>query len=432
MRKCNACSRSTFDTAKFCHHCGAKMMAETLDCPSCNYPNVLGAKICEHCDFDFFAPAPPPTESTTTSIVDDLSSDEIQDTLDLHETVDAPEDLPIVEDPPIGVEDITQEESLTFLFEKTAEEIAPQQVNKADIVFEIIEDSNSKKEDKNEKTVFENPTDHNNLEEIIEEVLEEDTEKLDLNNPPPVNDLFEKNPNENIEQEIFDKFSIAFENQIKIEQNHTKYNQYVDRFEASDFKLSFEFRIKQLAEEVQKIRLDDANLLKDESALLDRAFTELIDYFVIRYCADLNDVFLPESILQYQNIAPENIDLAQMVFDYLDFKNEQERVHFDFIKMPMQRLKNASKAFLFPEKGEKIFFICDQTILGSGKEGFAMTEKAIYWKMQFETAERVYYKNLKQIAPQKNWITINEMFFNTNPSLNIKLLKLLKKLKTIL
>ena len=359
-----------------------------------------------------------------------------------------------------------EEETLEFIFEKTPAETEKPIINKADIPFEIVEPvaesadffeevieeaaeemREVEEEPITEESIFDKIIqEKEELEqvEIIEEEIQEvsfegedkeaieaeEIEEFKLETPPPINDLFEENPNHSVEEEIFKKYAIAFEKQIKTEQNANKYNAYVDRFEESDFKLSFEFRVKQLAEEVQKIR-QDQSILKDEASLLNQAFTELIDYFIIRYCEDLNQVQLSERILQYQNIAPESIDLSAMILDYLDFEKEDERVDFDFIKMPMKRLQNASKSFLFPEKGEKIFFICDQSILGSGKEGFAMTEKAIYWKMQFESAQRVYYKNMLSVEPQKDWININEMFFNTNPSLNVKMMKLLKKLKWV-
>lgn len=467
MRKCNACSRSTFDTAKFCHHCGSKITFETKDCPACNHPNDVAAKVCEFCNFDFFAPTPPPIPPTKKrSIFDGILEEDEPKTAD-----ESPEEdgldldvffkntaptLPKMEEVNEEINDIfaknvteitpeiEEEEELSFSFEdpEEEEEDVPLTIKKSDIIFEIVENTPSKNatDDEVEDTIEEGPivekdwANQSNFEDELNETVEDeadDFEEFELKNPPPINDLFEKNPNQSIESEIFEKFSAAFEYQIKTEQNPAKYNSYVDRFETSDFKINFEFRVKQLAEEIQKIRFDQANLLKDEDAILEQAFTELTDYFIIRYCADLNDVFLSESILQYQNMTAETIDLSKMVLDYLDFDHEDERVHFDFIQMPVSRLQNASKSFLFPEKGEKIFFICDQTILGSGKEGFAMTERAIYWKMQFESAERVYYKNLKQIEPQKDWITINEMFFNASSSLNVKMLKLLKKLKTI-
>jgi len=73
--------------------------------------------------------------------------------------------------------------------------------------------------------------------------------------------------------------------------------------------------------------------------------------------------------------------------------------------------------------------ICDQSVLGSLKEGFAFTEKAIYWRMHFEPARKVSYENISEIKREKDWITINGHFFNTTNSLNIRILKLLRKLK---
>lgn len=464
MRKCNACHRSTFDSAKFCHHCGAKMIKETLDCPECNHANSVNAKFCESCGYDFFPPiqtpvSPPKKRSIFDDIeeeIEESKSEAVEEKLDLNVNESISKEEVVIESleeeeleliftktteeseiPENKIEE-EEEESLDFTFEKTPAEVEKSTINKADIPFEIVENLPDPEDiflEEIPEISSESVTEESIFEEIIHEKeqeieAQEEIEELDLETPP-INDLFEENPNHNIEEEIFQKFATAFENQIKTEQNAAQYNAYVDRFEESDFKLSFEFRVKQLAEEVQKIR-QDQSILKDEASLLNQAFTELIDYFIIRYCDDLNQIKLSEKILQYQNIAPENIDLSTLILDYLNFEEEDERVDFDFIKMPIKRLQNASKSFLFPEKGEKIFFICDQSILGSGKEGFAMTEKAIYWKMQFETAERVYYKNLQSIEPQKDWININEMFFNANPSLNIKLMKLLKKLKWVI
>lgn len=414
----------------------------------------MDAKVCESCGFDFFASASSSISSTKKkSIFADIVEEseekeavesEMEETLELVSEPSALDDvLKEEKEAKRTIEEETTENEeaeeikdlLEFTFEQTTEKAPDSILKKANIPFEIVKNPVQQQSDMKVESL-ENTDTNEPIIEIKEDISttidDEETEELVLETPPPINDLFEENPNDTIEEEIYKKFANAFEKQLKTEQNPAKYNTYVDRFEASDFKLGFEFRVKQLAEEIQKIRQDQSNLLQSEDALLERAFTELIDYFMIRYCEDLNRVHLSENILQYQNIAPESIDLSNLILDYLDFDNESERVNFDFIKMPLKRLQNASKNYLFPEKGEKIFFICDQTMLGSGKEGFAMTEKAIYWKMQFENPERVYYKNLQSIKPQKDWIVINEMFFNANPSLNVKMMKLLRKLKTMM
>jgi hypothetical protein len=99
--------------------------------------------------------------------------------------------------------------------------------------------------------------------------------------------------------------------------------------------------------------------------------------------------------------------------------------------MPPRKVRNASQSFLFADPNERIFFICDQSILGSAKEGFAMTDQALYWRMPLQKAERVYYDKIESVKREKRWITVNDMFFNVSPTLNLKMLKLLKKLKRL-
>lgn len=157
----------------------------------------------------------------------------------------------------------------------------------------------------------------------------------------------------------------------------------------------------------------------------------LIDFFIIHYCKDFTPVYLPEAILKYQDLSPGQIDLFKMVLDYLDFANETEKVYTDFLTMPIEKLKNAGKFFLFPKKEERILLICDQSFFGSCKEGFALTERAIYWKAYLQTARKVPYVELNEIKREKDWVTINGHFFNVNTSVNLKLQMLLRKLQSM-
>jgi hypothetical protein len=264
------------------------------------------------------------------------------------------------------------------------------------------------------------PTEELELEPEIEEIEPE----------PVISDLFEEDA-ETIQKKIFGQFMMAFKERIELEHNPNNHQKYVDYFNESDFKKGFDYRVKQLSEEILKLRESTLDQAKEE-AILQRAFDESLDYFIIHYCKHLNEIDLPESILKYQNANIEEVDLAQMILDYLDFESEEETVYLDFITMPIQKLKNAGKSFLFPEKDEKILFICDQSVLGSCKEGFAMTEQGLYWKAIFEKPNQVLYRDIKEVKRQEDWITINGKFFNVNHSLNLKLLKLLKKLKSMM
>ncbi len=242
------------------------------------------------------------------------------------------------------------------------------------------------------------------------------------------NNIFDKTYQKGLEQEVADRFSLAFEKRLKEEHHLELHGAYIDRFFKSDFRTSADYRIRQLAEFIQGISGEKKEVEKQKSAILHRAFEELIDYFIVRFCADLNETNYPEAMLKYQGLEKEKIDLAQMVFDYLDFENEDESVFTNFVSMPAKKLKNAADSFLQPKKGESLFFICDLSILNSCKDGFAMTNEAIYWKMPLENKQRVFYKKLKEIKREEDWVSINGIFFNAGKSLNLKLIRLLKRL----
>ncbi|MCF8245156.1 MAG: zinc ribbon domain-containing protein [Saprospiraceae bacterium] len=241
-----------------------------------------------------------------------------------------------------------------------------------------------------------------------------------------LSDIFDNSHTENLEQAIADRFSLAFEKRLKEEHHPSLHNAYIDRFYKSEFRGSVDFRIKQLAEQAQRNPDGDQKFSFAIPALED-----MLDYFIIRYCEDLNEAAFDEKILKYQGRTAKEIQLGEMLLDYLDFNNEGETVYTNFVTMPANKLKNAAQNFLFPQKGETIFFICDLSTFGACKDGFAMTRDCIYWKMPLEKKQRVYFKNLEEIKRQEDWIIINGIFFNASKSLNIKLLRLLKKLKEL-
>lgn len=247
--------------------------------------------------------------------------------------------------------------------------------------------------------------------------------------PPPkeqLHDIFEESKTDSLEQTIADRFSLAFERRLKEEHHPNLHGAYIDRFYKSDFRSSVDFRIQQLTEQAQRNPAGE-----NRFAFATPAFEELLDYFIIRYCDDLNETHYPEKILRYQGRTVENINIGELILDYLDFDQEGETVYTNFVTMPANKLKNAAQNFLFPQKGETILFICDLSTFGACKDGFSMTSDCLYWKMPFEKKQRVYYKNLEEIKRQEDWIVINGIFFNASKSLNLKLLRLLKKLREL-
>jgi len=227
-------------------------------------------------------------------------------------------------------------------------------------------------------------------------------------------------------------FFIDFKVKIKEEQDLKKYDQYLDRFNDSDFGKNFNIRLNQLAEEVYSIHARQETMYNQKiDSYVSSNFTNLLDHFIILFCQDLNSTQLSEEILSYHDAKKETVDLQLLILDYLNLKDEKEDFFIDFVTMPIKKLRNASISFLFPEKDEKIMLVTDQTIFGSCKEGFSITEEGIYWKVHFEKAKKVLFRDLISIKKEKNWITINGYFFNVSPNINVKMMRLLRKLKLI-
>lgn len=222
------------------------------------------------------------------------------------------------------------------------------------------------------------------------------------------------------------RFRKRLEERVRSEQDESKMTAYQERIYESNYREVLQRRLEQWADKIhQPVANDKTNIyLKELKHLIDN----LLDFFFIVHCADINIVVLNEAILRYQNVNDDQLDYKQMVMDFLYFEREEERIYTDFIELPVKKIKNAAKQFLFPEKEELIWFICDQSLLGNAKEGFAMTEKALYWKSGLQPAQCVYYHKIFSIQKEKEWLLINDLFFNATPSLNTKMIWLLRKL----
>lgn len=229
-----------------------------------------------------------------------------------------------------------------------------------------------------------------------------------------------------LKQAFFDALKIR----LAEEHNPEAYTFFLEQMEISNFHKDLDIIIRQLADNLEHMRSEGSPPFQLE-ALKNHTFSELLDFFITRHCQELIEIPLPEKILKYQNIRPSELSKFDLVIDYLDFENETEQVYFDFVTMPVNLLQNAGKSFLKPDKSEKLFFICDQSITGTCKEGFALTDRAIYWKAHLQKPQAIEYQHLISIVREKDWLLINNHFFNVNPSINLKMLKLLKKMQSI-
>lgn len=226
--------------------------------------------------------------------------------------------------------------------------------------------------------------------------------------------------------QAIDAFSDRLAERVVHEQHPDRLSRYQERLYESGFREVIQRRFTQWSEGfVLPTTLDEAAAaLRELHAWLD----DLLDYFFVLHCQDINVVLLPEAILRYQGTEPTGKARLQMVLDYLDFTHESERVYTDLLTLSPKKIRNVGQSFLFPERDEVIWFICDQTMLGTAKEGFAMTEKALYWKTGFQPAQRVYYHKLFDVRKEKEWLLVNDLYFNASPSLNTKMIWLLRRL----
>jgi hypothetical protein len=236
------------------------------------------------------------------------------------------------------------------------------------------------------------------------------------------------NWSEEVGPQIGSLFLGALRHRVQSTYRKEQFPEFSERLYESGFRDVVDRRSRLVGEKLHsQLGLGSVSVRKANKRV-EQLLQELLDFFIIRHCDDLVQYQLPEQILKYQQLSWREIDLFQMVLDYLDFAHESEVVYTDFLVMPVDRLRNAGKSFLFPEKQEKILLICDQSILGSCKEGFALTERAIYWKAHLQRARQVAYDQLARIETEKDWLNINGYFFNINPGLNFKMLHLLKKI----
>jgi len=157
-------------------------------------------------------------------------------------------------------------------------------------------------------------------------------------------------------------------------------------------------------------------------------WADALDLFIIHYCRELLSHSLPEAILAHQGKSLREIDLDRLIWDYLEPAKEPDRYYRDLAQMPLHILKNASRFFLTPNPRERIFLLCDQSMLAKGQEGFAFTELALYWKAYLHRAQRVAFADLETVKREKTWLTINGRYFDGGPGLNAKMLRLLDKL----
>jgi len=224
-------------------------------------------------------------------------------------------------------------------------------------------------------------------------------------------------------------FLKTLKERLESEGNSDYFDDYVNTFYDSAFLKSFDEEAKEMAEQSYLLHSDNSpHAARQVDEYLSKKFDALLNRFLIIDAGNVHDSPLTEKVLQYEDRSISNQFLGDMVLDYLNLEEEQEKWYSNIEEMPKLKLKNALDYFLFTEGAEKVFLICDQTIFGSCREGFALTNKGLYWKAHFNKAQQLDYKEIKSIELSEEWLVINGKFFNANPAINVKMMHLLKKL----
>jgi Double zinc ribbon len=231
-----------------------------------------------------------------------------------------------------------------------------------------------------------------------------------------------------IPEQVKAQFFRFLRQRIFEEQDGRKYADYTGRFYDSRFREIFEIRSRQIVTDILQIHKvhGDGGLAAIDLLCL-KSYDGLADFFLIQYCPDLNALRVPAELLKYEKHSPQKPPTWDMLRDFLDFPREQEVFYFDFLSMPEKLLQQAVSSYITAGKGEKLFFICDLSLNGSCREGLAITDQGIYWKLPFGKAKGFRFDMLYEVRKEKNWLVVNENHLVVNPGFDLKLLKFLRK-----
>jgi len=233
--------------------------------------------------------------------------------------------------------------------------------------------------------------------------------------------------------QLYEAFKVSISLALEQENNIDQETVFLDIFEKSTFRQEYlEEATVLMTQEFEEIFEERGiSAFKVIEHEIEKQFTELLERFFIGFCNDLLPQALSQRILLYQEISLQTVNLQQMMIDYLQLEDEALPCYSKAIEIPLKKLKNARSTFFNPATGEVPYIFVDQTLLRSGKEGYILTSKAIYWKSYFQKSAKVAFTDIKKLFLFHDRLEINSIYLNTNPSLNYKLFKLLSRLRTL-
>ncbi len=231
-----------------------------------------------------------------------------------------------------------------------------------------------------------------------------------------------------IEQQLFDYFMSELKDRVQREQDGNQWRHYLTRFNEVDYPKLLERQFAQLAQRLGPL----AEVQQPEVRRINNSIEQVIDEFINRFlfdqAADLNKVPIPDAVLRYRGKSLEEVDFYEMFLAFLRWDQEPEDYYTDYFKMSQSKARNASRRFFQPEKTETTLVICDTSLLGNGREGFALTDRALYWRASLQPPRVVPYYELATPVKEEGWILINDHYFHVNRSMDLKMVYLIKQL----
>lgn len=235
----------------------------------------------------------------------------------------------------------------------------------------------------------------------------------------------------NIQKQIASLFFSSLKTRVEQEHNANQYQQFAIRVHESGFIELVNGNAELVEAAIEREKLGGVITHNNAGKFIACLIEDIIDQFIILHCSDLDAAHLPKAILKYKNARIDGLPTREMILDYLDPIKEDLLLYPDLISLPLEKVKNMNRYFLSFCYSEPLIFVCDQSILGSGSEGFAITEAGIAWKSPLQKGKKVLFSNIDSVKRKKDWILINGHFFSAGKTFNLKLMRLLKKMKML-
>lgn len=251
--------------------------------------------------------------------------------------------------------------------------------------------------------------------------------------PVPLRYSFQWEDTRNLPTQMREAFLTDLRYTLQEEGNGDKEGIAIEEFYRSGFREVLEgqtIALCQWADELMVLRGESA--LGDIDRRIAHSFHGLLNRFFVRYAPQLAPVVLPETVLRYDHVTAADVNLRQLILDYISVTQEPETIYTNAIDIPLKKLQHARQSYFMHERDEVPIAFADLSVFGSGKEGFVLTERTLYWKAHFHAPHFVAYRDIGELTYQADEIALNGFYFHVSARIDYKVYKLMQKLKLLI